>query len=142
MSLSAGLACAAELASTFAAAASSPTRALVVAIDPSAQLVCVDTTPSSQHFAADFVALQSVLASRPQTPCFLLVKTDAATPSGECAWLLIQWVPDTAHVRDKMLYASSRATLLRELGNARFVDSLFATNLVLLTLLPTVAMHR
>jgi len=36
-------------------------------------------------------------------------------------------VPDTAHVRQKMLFASTRNTLLRELGTDRFDESIFAT---------------
>lgn len=37
------------------------------------------------------------------------------------------YVPDFAKVRDKMLYASSRATLRKQLGDYRFVDDIFGT---------------
>ncbi|KAJ6608614.1 hypothetical protein B0H10DRAFT_2067383 [Mycena sp. CBHHK59/15] len=58
------------------------------------------------------------------TPAFLLTKLD--DPPAE--WLVIYYVPDTAKVRDKMLYASSRASLLKSLGSSLFSDSLFATS--------------
>ncbi|KAF8130456.1 actin depolymerizing protein [Mycena galopus ATCC 62051] len=58
------------------------------------------------------------------TPAYLLVKLD--DPPSE--WLVIYYVPETAKVRDKMLYASSRASLLKSLGSTLFSDSIFATS--------------
>ncbi|OAV99144.1 hypothetical protein PTTG_02888 [Puccinia triticina 1-1 BBBD Race 1] len=42
-------------------------------------------------------------------------------------WLFISYVPDQAKVRDKMLYASTRATISRQLGDSNFKKSMFAT---------------
>ncbi|KAI7966160.1 hypothetical protein MJO29_001908 [Puccinia striiformis f. sp. tritici] len=42
-------------------------------------------------------------------------------------WLFISYVPDQAKVRDKMLYASTRATVLRQLCDCNFHISIFAT---------------
>lgn len=42
-------------------------------------------------------------------------------------FISIAYVPDTANVRQKMLFASTRNTLLRELGTEKFGESLFAT---------------
>ncbi|KAJ7349164.1 hypothetical protein DFH08DRAFT_864589 [Mycena albidolilacea] len=56
-------------------------------------------------------------------PAYLLTKLDDSTE-----WLVIYYVPDTAKVRDKMLYASSRASLLKSLGSTLFSDSIFATS--------------
>ncbi|VDP94809.1 unnamed protein product [Echinostoma caproni] len=39
-------------------------------------------------------------------PCYVFVND----------WLLINWVPERATVRDKMLYASTRATLRKQFG--------------------------
>ncbi|KAJ1540745.1 hypothetical protein HK096_010714, partial [Nowakowskiella sp. JEL0078] len=43
--------------------------------------------------------------------------------------IIFQWVPDTARVRDKMLYSASKASLTKELGDSKFSDSLFGTTL-------------
>jgi twinfilin-like protein len=39
----------------------------------------------------------------------------------------VTYVPDTAPVRQKMLFASTRLTLVRELGSEHFRDTFFAT---------------
>ncbi|KAG5717977.1 Twinfilin [Termitomyces sp. T112] len=55
-------------------------------------------------------------------PAYILAKV---SPSD---WLAISYVPESAKVRDKMLYASTRASLLKALGSTLFTDSLFATS--------------
>ena len=47
-------------------------------------------------------------------PCYILFRMDSATKDG---WLLANWVPEKTKVRQKMLYASSRETLKKELGS-------------------------
>lgn len=41
--------------------------------------------------------------------------------------MAITYVPDSAPVRQKMLFASTRLTLVRELGIERFRETIFAT---------------
>jgi twinfilin-like protein len=55
---------------------------------------------------------------------------DEKTSTGEYKWLFLCYVPDHAKVRDKMLYASTRATLTKELGDYRFADSIYGTEKV------------
>ncbi|KAI8838383.1 hypothetical protein BC829DRAFT_404386, partial [Chytridium lagenaria] len=55
-------------------------------------------------------------------------RLDSKTATGDYAWLLIQYVPDHAKVRDKMLYAASKATLSKELGDSKFIDFFHTTN--------------
>ncbi|KAF7778817.1 hypothetical protein Agabi119p4_3162 [Agaricus bisporus var. burnettii] len=55
---------------------------------------------------------------------YVLAKLDP--PSTD--WTAFFFVPDTAQVRDKMLYASSRSSLLKSLGSTVFTDSIFATS--------------
>ncbi|GAA5822387.1 hypothetical protein JCM5353_000484, partial [Sporobolomyces roseus] len=43
------------------------------------------------------------------------------------SFLFVSYVPDHAQVRSKMLYASTRTTLIRSLGDSKFTDSIFAT---------------
>jgi len=57
-------------------------------------------------------------------PAYVLVRLDDP-PS---AWLAVHYVPDTAKVRDKMLYASTRNSVTKTLGATNFVDTIFATS--------------
>ena len=59
-------------------------------------------------------------------PAIFLVKMDKSD------WLLIQYVPEKAKVREKMLFAASKATLTKELGDAKFTDSYYASVKVIL----------
>ncbi|ORZ18936.1 hypothetical protein BCR42DRAFT_411884 [Absidia repens] len=45
----------------------------------------------------------------------------------EFKWLFLCYVPDGAKVRDKMIYASTKATLTKELGDSRFSDFIYGT---------------
>ena len=42
-------------------------------------------------------------------------------------WLMITWSPDDSPVRQKMLYASTKATLKKEFGGAQIKDEVFGT---------------
>lgn len=64
------------------------------------------------------------------TPAYIFVRLDEKNSTNEYKWLFLCYVPDHAKVRDKMLYASTRATLTRELGDYRFVDSIYGTEKV------------
>ena len=59
---------------------------------------------------SDFAAVSAVLED--EIPCYILFKLDGAREG----WLLANWVPENAKVRQKMLYASSSMTLKKELG--------------------------
>ena len=64
------------------------------------------------------------------TPAYIFVRFDEKGTAGEYKWLFLCYVPDGAKVRDKMLYASTRATLTKELGDYRFVDNIYGTEKV------------
>ncbi|EGF83682.1 hypothetical protein BATDEDRAFT_85196 [Batrachochytrium dendrobatidis JAM81] len=62
------------------------------------------------------------------TPCYIMYRTDSRiNEMGSYEWVFMQFVPDTAKVRDKMLYAASKSTLTKELGDSNFVDTVYAT---------------
>ncbi|KAG8194422.1 hypothetical protein JTE90_011032 [Oedothorax gibbosus] len=42
-------------------------------------------------------------------------------------WLFISWSPDNSPVRQKMLYASTKATLKKEFGSGQIKDEIFGT---------------
>ncbi|KAJ1473187.1 hypothetical protein T484DRAFT_1837499 [Baffinella frigidus] len=56
-------------------------------------------------------------------PCFFAFRLDAAKPA---EWLLALYVPEVAKVRSKMVYASTRESLKRELGAAFIVSEMHA----------------
>lgn len=62
----------------------------------------------------------------PTDPCYILFRLDEKNSSGYI-WILLCYVPDKAKVRDKMKYASSRATLRRQLGSTYFAHEVFGT---------------
>ncbi|GAA6040638.1 hypothetical protein JCM8097_008081 [Rhodosporidiobolus ruineniae] len=61
-----------------------------------------------------------------KTPAYYLLRL---TPPPSSTFLFLSYVPDAAPVRSKMLYASTRSTLARFLGDSRLSKtSLFATS--------------
>ncbi|KAI0306493.1 actin depolymerizing protein [Multifurca ochricompacta] len=122
MSATSGIAVSPELASTFADAVSSLSiRFLKISIRNEA-LVTDITIPPSSTFENDLNRLQSLLDD--DVPAYVLVRLDDP-PS---AWLAVHYVPDTAKIRDKMLYASTRNAVTKSLGATLFVDTIFATS--------------
>ena len=77
----------------------------------------------------------------PQTPCFVLVYIGSSQPQlseanntgtskKEKAWMVLQFIPDDAPVKAKMLYAASKQALLKDLGDAHFVYTLAGSSKV------------
>lgn len=63
------------------------------------------------------------------SPCYIIYKFDSKNSLGY-EWLFISWSPDTAPVRQKMLYASTKATLKMEFGTSQIKEELHGTVLV------------
>ncbi|RHZ88592.1 hypothetical protein Glove_22g100 [Diversispora epigaea] len=74
---------------------------------------------------SDFAKVREFLDE--EKPCYILYRLDSKSSTGNYEWLFLAYVPDNAKVRDKMLYASTRATLTKDLGDSRFVDSMYGT---------------
>jgi len=85
-------------------------------------LVPVTSVDASGSLDDDLAILQDHLEE--DVPCYILARLD--DPPSE--WLAISYAPDSAKVRQKMLYASTRNALTKSLGSAVFTDSLFATS--------------
>ncbi|KZT53974.1 actin depolymerizing protein [Calocera cornea HHB12733] len=94
-------------------------RVIKVSIDKET-LVVSKTLPLISTLSNDIQAIHEVVDA--DTPAYLLVQQDA-----KGKWILVSYVPDTASVRGKMLYASTRSALTRELGAASFVGSAFVS---------------
>ncbi|KAJ7702273.1 hypothetical protein B0H17DRAFT_1043471 [Mycena rosella] len=122
MSATSGIAVSTDLSAHFSRAVDDrQTRFIKVSIE-NESLVHDLSVPIRGSLEEDLAQLQDLIHE--DTPTYLLTKLD--DPPAE--WLVIYYVPDTAKVRDKMLYASSRASLLKSLGSTLFSDSIFATS--------------
>lgn len=97
-------------------------RALLAGIEK--EKLTPTTTIACQ--ASDFKSDLSQLAPHitPNAASYILLKVDPTAADG---FIAITYVPNTAPVRQKMLFASTRLTLVRELGIERFRQTLFAT---------------
>jgi len=122
MSTSSGIVASAELAAAYATAIDSRgTRFMLIGIQ-NESLTLKGTIPSSgETLEDDLPLLQDALED--SVPAYVLARLNEE----DVAWLFICYVPETSTVRNKMLYASTRSSLTKELGDQRFKDSLFAT---------------
>ncbi|KAM8973790.1 twinfilin-1 [Pelodytes ibericus] len=59
-------------------------------------------------------------------PCYILYRLDSQNAQGY-EWIFIAWSPDYSHVRQKMLYAATRATVKKEFGGGHIKEELFGT---------------
>uniref|UniRef100_A0AAQ5XB76 ADF-H domain-containing protein n=1 Tax=Amphiprion ocellaris TaxID=80972 RepID=A0AAQ5XB76_AMPOC len=62
----------------------------------------------------------------PQEPCYILYRLDSQNAQGY-EWIFIAWSPDQSPVRQKMVYAATRATLKKEFGGGHIKDEMFGT---------------
>jgi len=61
----------------------------------------------------------------PDQPAYFLFRLDEKDSSG-FLWIFISWSPDHAHTRQKMLYASTKATFKKEFGQGQIKDEYYA----------------
>lgn len=78
-------------------------------------------SPSSSF--ADNVEQLVLPALTDADPLYILLKRHAAAPR----LAAVSYIPDAARVRQKMLFASTRLALVRELGREHFRETIFAT---------------
>lgn len=88
----------------------------------SESLAPLTTLPStSSDFASNLSSLAPHL--QPNEALYVLLKRHPDAPR----LVAVSYVPDAAKVRQKMLFASTRLTLVRELGSEHFRETIFAT---------------
>ncbi|KAF4548737.1 putative cofilin/tropomyosin-type actin-binding protein [Elsinoe fawcettii] len=116
-----GILASSELKSAFNALVSVPSSSALLVSITNETLVPVDTLSSTSPFPASLADIPPRLS--PTEAKYILVRT---SPSPQ-DFLAITFVPDAAPVRQKMLFASTRLTLIRELGIERFGEQIFAT---------------
>ncbi|CAA7267890.1 unnamed protein product [Cyclocybe aegerita] len=124
MSALSGITVSAHLAAVFAEAVQSNSTRFIKVTIHNESLVHDLSIPVSDTLEHDLDQLQPEDVLQADFPAYVLAKLDPPSPD----WLIISYVPDTAQVRSKMLYASTRLLLLKSLGSTLFTDSIFATS--------------
>ena len=118
-----GITVSAELHSAFSTFVSTPAqRGLLLSIERETILPRHVLPSSTPDFHSDLSSLSSHLTST--NACYILLRRYQNAPDG---YVAVTYIPDSAPVRQKMLYASTRLTLVRELGTERFRDSISVT---------------
>jgi twinfilin len=123
MSHSSGIPVSPALAEEFRAAQGDAALRLIKVEIAGAEMVSVATEQVKGSWEED-IELVSPLCEK-DTPCYILFKKE--TDAGGIAWVMFTYVPDTAKVKPKMLYASTRAPLKIQLGQSQFTDDVFGT---------------
>jgi len=109
-----------ELESVFAKARTEgKIRFIKVLIDNESLVVSGKPHPLSSSMKDDWKSLSTVLESK--KPCYVLFRLDSE--SNATQWVLLSWVPDGSPVKDRMIYASTRDALKKQLGLTYFADT-------------------
>ncbi|XP_034824592.1 twinfilin [Maniola hyperantus] len=125
MSHQTGIQANAELKKFFSKCRDGKIRLLKVSIE-NEQLSLSKHYPVKGTFEHDFDKYVPSLIVE-DLPCYILCRFDTTNSLGH-EWLLLSWSPDSAPVRHKMLYASTKATLKQEFGSAHIKDEMHATS--------------
>lgn len=88
-------------------------------------LVAANTIPIGGTWQDDFPKIVEQFEEK--KPCYVVFRLDEKGSSGY-GWVFFCYVPDNAYVRDKMIYASTRSTLRKSLGDYYFVDEMYGTH--------------
>jgi len=119
-----GISASQELHTAFQTLVSSPNqRGLLCTITKESLAPLTVLEPATSSFSNDL----SLLAPHLEPKAALYIILRRYEPSENAPFIAITYVPDSAPVRQKMLFASTRLTLVRELGIERFRETIFAT---------------
>ncbi|XP_034264739.1 twinfilin-1-like isoform X3 [Pantherophis guttatus] len=125
MSHQTGIQASEEVKETFARARNGQYRFLKIVIE-NEQLVVECVKQPGSTWEKDYDSFILALLEDKQ-PCYLLYRLDSRNAQGY-EWIFIAWSPDHSPVRQKMLYAATRATLKKEFGGGHIKDEVFGTN--------------
>ncbi|KAF0290877.1 Twinfilin-1 [Amphibalanus amphitrite] len=113
-----------ELVTFFGNCRNGSVRAVKISIE-NEQLSLHTHVPADSTWERDWDSVVPDLVDDKQ-PTYVLYRLDSKNSMG-FEWLMITWSPDDSPVRQKMLYASTKATLKKEFGGAQIKDEVFAT---------------
>ncbi|CAO3598015.1 unnamed protein product [Absidia cylindrospora] len=86
-------------------------------------MVCTASSKAQGNFEEDYKQTDTYLDDN----TLVYFRTDVKSTGMEFKWLFLCYVPDGAKVRDKVIYASTKATLTKELGDSKFADLIYGT---------------
>uniref|UniRef100_A0AAZ3P5P1 Twinfilin-1 n=1 Tax=Oncorhynchus tshawytscha TaxID=74940 RepID=A0AAZ3P5P1_ONCTS len=124
MSHQTGIQAAEEVKDVFAKARNGAYRLLKVVIEMET-LVLGGTKHVSKKWDQEYDAYVLPLLQE-DMPSYLLYRLDSTNNQGY-EWIFLAWSPDRSPVRQKMLYAATRATLKKEFGGGHIKDEIFGT---------------
>jgi len=127
MSHSSGITVSSALLDAFSSAtrSNSGSRLIQVKIVGESSLDVVKTVEPVKDWEKDFDLVPEILNEK--EACYVLLRTDETNQQGSSLWYLLCYVPDKCKVRDKMVYAASRANLKTGLGANQIIDEIFGT---------------
>jgi twinfilin-like protein len=106
-------------------AAGKEARFIKIGVEEEA-LVLKETKECKDTLEDDWEMLAALLDD--QEPSYILALIAPTTETTSASWLLITYIPDNAQIRKKMLYASTRASLVKELGGGNVVTDSIQAN--------------
>uniref|UniRef100_A0A8C0NW72 Twinfilin-1 n=1 Tax=Canis lupus familiaris TaxID=9615 RepID=A0A8C0NW72_CANLF len=124
MSHQTGIQASEDVKDIFARARNGKYRLLKISIE-NEKLVIGSYSQPSDSWDKDYDSFVLPLLEDKQ-PCYILFRLDSQNAQGY-EWIFIAWSPDHSHVRQKMLYAATRATLKKEFGGGHIKDEVFGT---------------
>ncbi|KAF2638555.1 actin depolymerizing protein [Massarina eburnea CBS 473.64] len=121
-----GIAASQELQSALATLVSSSSQRGLIATIKDESIVPGATIPSSSSsFLSDLSNLSTHI--KPNEALYILLRRSDSLSSSDKSLAAVTYVPNAAPVRQKMLFASTRLTLVRELGGEHFSETVFCT---------------
>ncbi|KAM9375547.1 twinfilin-1a [Pholidichthys leucotaenia] len=114
-----------ELRDIFASAKTGDQYRAIKVIIENEQMILGEHRKASKKWDQEYDSLVLPLLED-ENPSYILYRLDSTNNQGY-EWIFLTWSPDSAHVRSKMLYAATRATLKSEFGGGHIKDELFGT---------------
>lgn len=104
---------------------SSQQRGLLARIDRETIVPGAAIASNAATFVDDLANLDTHV--QPNEALYILLRRADSLASADKSLVAVTYVPNAAPVRQKMLFASTRLTLVRELGGEHFAESILAT---------------
>lgn len=99
------------------------------------------TAPPTGSDEEAFASAQAVITEESNAggviggePCYIALKLPSLGASSAMAWVMLLYIPSGCSVRDRMLYASTKDTVKKDLGASNFASDLYGNTKDELTL--------
>ncbi|XP_064632244.1 twinfilin-1-like [Lineus longissimus] len=89
------------------------------------QLVLCSSADAVGSWEEDYDSVVKPLVD--ENPCYMFYRLDSKEGGHAYDWVLLHYAPDDCKVRDKMLYASTKATMKQEFGGGLIKAEVFGT---------------